>query len=153
LASGRKGRGFTPVRDAFLNARNAIDLQGLVGANEGAASGNPGGAGQFNSTFPKSTEVEIMNKDKVKGAVDDAAGRIKRQAGEWTNDPNAQIEGAAQQIKGKAEKAWGNVKDAARDANANARHNQDDTSRTAPSSADHSHHNQPSHQNPSHQNH
>ena len=57
-----------------------------------------------------------MNKDKVKGAVDDAAGRIKRQAGEWTNDPNAQIEGAAQQIKGKAEKAWGNIKDSAREA-------------------------------------
>ena len=95
-----------------------------------------------------------MNKDKVKGAVDDAAGRIKRQAGEWTNDPNAQMEGAAQQIKGKAEKAWGNVKDAARDANANARHNQDDTSRTAPSGADRSHHNQPSHHSqPSHQNH
>ena len=57
-----------------------------------------------------------MDKDKVKGAVDDAAGRVKRQVGEWTGDTNAQVEGAAQQVKGKAEKAWGNVKDAARDA-------------------------------------
>ncbi|MFP5236178.1 MAG: CsbD family protein [Acidobacteriota bacterium] len=58
-----------------------------------------------------------MNKDHVKGAMDDAAGRVKRQVGEWTGDTNAQVDGAAQQVKGKAEKAWGNVKDAARDAN------------------------------------
>ena len=57
-----------------------------------------------------------MDKDTVKGTVDDAAGRIKRQVGEWTGDTGAQVEGAAQQVKGKAEKAWGNVKDAARDA-------------------------------------
>ena len=57
-----------------------------------------------------------MDKDRVKGAIDDAAGRAKRQVGEWTGDTNAQVEGAAQQVKGKAEKAWGNVKDAARDA-------------------------------------
>lgn len=57
-----------------------------------------------------------MDKDRVKGAVDDAAGRVKRQAGEWTGDPNAQVEGAAQQVKGKVEKAVGNAKDAARDA-------------------------------------
>ena len=57
-----------------------------------------------------------MDKDRVKGAIDDVAGRAKRQVGEWTGDTNAQVEGAAQQVKGKAEKAWGNVKDAARDA-------------------------------------
>ncbi len=57
-----------------------------------------------------------MNKDQVKGAVNDVAGRAKRQVGEWTGDTNAQVEGAAQQVKGKAQKAWGNVKDAANDA-------------------------------------
>lgn len=57
-----------------------------------------------------------MDKDQVKGAVDDVAGRIKRQVGEWTGDTGTQAEGAAQQVKGKVEKAWGNVKDAARDA-------------------------------------
>jgi uncharacterized protein YjbJ (UPF0337 family) len=61
-----------------------------------------------------------MDKDRVKGTVDDAAGRAKRQVGEWTGDTKTQAEGAAQQIKGKAEKAWGNVKDAARDANDSA---------------------------------
>jgi uncharacterized protein YjbJ (UPF0337 family) len=57
-----------------------------------------------------------MDKDRVKGAVNDAAGRVKRQVGEWTGDKSAQVEGSAQQIKGKAQKAWGEVKDAARDA-------------------------------------
>jgi len=61
-----------------------------------------------------------MDKDRVKGAVDDAAGRVKRQVGEWTGDTQSQVEGAAQQVKGKAEKAWGTVKDAARDANDHA---------------------------------
>ena len=57
-----------------------------------------------------------MDKDKIKGTVDDVAGRAKRQVGEWTDDPKKQVEGTAQQIKGKVEKASGNVKDALRDA-------------------------------------
>jgi uncharacterized protein YjbJ (UPF0337 family) len=61
-----------------------------------------------------------MDKDTVKGTVNDAAGRAKRQVGEWTGDTNAQVEGTMQQAKGKAQKAWGNVKDAARDAHADA---------------------------------
>ena len=57
-----------------------------------------------------------MNKDTVKGTMDDAAGRAKRQVGEWTGDTKTQVDGASQQVKGKVEKAWGNVKDAAREA-------------------------------------
>ena len=67
-----------------------------------------------------------MDKDKVKGAFDDAAGRAKRQIGEWTNDPKKQVEGTAQQIKGKAEKISGNVKDALRDADKQSHRNQED---------------------------
>ncbi|HEX8810747.1 MAG TPA: CsbD family protein [Terracidiphilus sp.] len=57
-----------------------------------------------------------MDKDRIKGKVDDAAGRAKRQVGEWTGDTKTQAEGAAQQVKGKAENAWGKMKDAVRDA-------------------------------------
>lgn len=57
-----------------------------------------------------------MDKDRVKGTVDDAVGRAKRQVGEWTGDTEQQAEGTAQQVKGKAEKAWGTVKDAVKDA-------------------------------------
>lgn len=63
-----------------------------------------------------------MDKDRVKGAINDAAGRAKRQVGEWTGDTNAQVEGAVQQAKGKAQKVWGNVKDAVRDAAESAQH-------------------------------
>jgi uncharacterized protein YjbJ (UPF0337 family) len=55
-----------------------------------------------------------MNTDKVKGAIDDAAGRAKRQVGEWTGDTGTQVDGAAQQVKGKAEKVVGGLKDAVR---------------------------------------
>jgi uncharacterized protein YjbJ (UPF0337 family) len=66
-----------------------------------------------------------MDKDKVKGTIDDAAGRVKRQVGEWTGDTNAQAEGAAQQVKGKIEKAWGNLKDSAKDSAREAEHHSD----------------------------
>jgi uncharacterized protein YjbJ (UPF0337 family) len=53
-----------------------------------------------------------MDKDRAEGAINDAAGRAKRQIGEWTGDIGTQVEGSAQQLKGKAEKFWGNVKEA-----------------------------------------
>lgn len=70
-----------------------------------------------------------MNKDQVKGTMDDAAGRIKRQAGEWTGDTKTQVDGAAQQVKGKAEKAWGNAKEAVNDADKNNRTTAEDIDR------------------------
>ncbi|HKW74547.1 MAG TPA: CsbD family protein [Terriglobales bacterium] len=57
-----------------------------------------------------------MDKDRIKGKAEDVAGRIKRQAGEWTGDKEAQSEGAMDQLKGKARNAMGRMKDAARDA-------------------------------------
>jgi uncharacterized protein YjbJ (UPF0337 family) len=57
-----------------------------------------------------------MDKDRIKGTMDDAAGRAKRQVGEWTGNTRTQAEGAAQQIKGKTEKVVGQMKDAVRDA-------------------------------------
>jgi uncharacterized protein YjbJ (UPF0337 family) len=70
-----------------------------------------------------------MNKDNVKGTIDDAAGRAKRQVGEWTGDTKTQVDGAAQQVKGKAEKALGNLKDAAKDANRGTDRTHDDLNR------------------------
>ena len=57
-----------------------------------------------------------MNSDNIKGTIDDAAGRAKRQVGEWTGDTETQADGAAQQVKGKAEKVVGNVRDALNNA-------------------------------------
>lgn len=57
-----------------------------------------------------------MDKDRIKGKAEDIAGRVKRQAGEWTGDEKTQAEGAADQLKGKARNMMGRAKDAARDA-------------------------------------
>ena len=57
-----------------------------------------------------------MDKDRVKGKMDEVAGRVKRQAGEWTGDTEAKVEGGAQEVKGKVQNAWGKAKDAVRNA-------------------------------------
>ena len=55
-----------------------------------------------------------MNKDRVEGKVKDLAGRAERQAGEWTGDPEKQVEGTARQVAGKVQNAWGKAKDASK---------------------------------------
>jgi uncharacterized protein YjbJ (UPF0337 family) len=57
-----------------------------------------------------------MDKDEIKGKAKDVAGRVERQVGEWTGDKDAQAEGAAKQVEGKVQNAWGKTKDAVRDA-------------------------------------
>ncbi len=56
-----------------------------------------------------------MDKDRVKGKIDDIKGRVERQAGEWTGDKDMQSEGAKDQVKGKAQNAFGKAKDLGRD--------------------------------------
>ena len=56
-----------------------------------------------------------MEQYKMKGKMNDIKGRIKRQAGEWTGDEKLQNEGAADQVKGKVQNAWGNVKEGVRE--------------------------------------
>jgi uncharacterized protein YjbJ (UPF0337 family) len=57
-----------------------------------------------------------MNKDRVKGTIDEVVGSAKRKAGEVTGNTRLQVEGMAQQVKGKVENAWGKTKDVACDA-------------------------------------
>jgi uncharacterized protein YjbJ (UPF0337 family) len=67
-----------------------------------------------------------MDKDRIKGKMEDVAGRVKRQVGEWTGDEKTQAEGLAEQAKGKAHNAIGKLKDAARDAADDVRGNKVD---------------------------
>jgi uncharacterized protein YjbJ (UPF0337 family) len=57
-----------------------------------------------------------MNKDRVEGKAKDIAGRVERQAGEWTGDKESQAKGALKQVAGKVQNAWGEVQDAVEDA-------------------------------------
>lgn len=62
-----------------------------------------------------------MNKDQVEGKVKDVAGRIERQAGEWTGDKEKEAHGALKQVEGKVQNAWGDAKDAGKKAADEAR--------------------------------
>ena len=51
----------------------------------------------------------------IKGKFDEVAGKVKQGVGETFNDQSMANSGAAQQVKGHAEQAWGSVKEAAQD--------------------------------------
>jgi uncharacterized protein YjbJ (UPF0337 family) len=53
-----------------------------------------------------------MNKDRMKGIIDEVAGSAKSKVGDLTDNPKLQAEGMAQQVKGKVEDAWGKAKEA-----------------------------------------
>jgi len=61
-----------------------------------------------------------MNRDRIKGTMDEAAGLAKREAGESIGSTKLEVEGMVQQVKGKVENAWGKAKDAVHDANEEA---------------------------------
>jgi uncharacterized protein YjbJ (UPF0337 family) len=58
-----------------------------------------------------------MNKDRMKGAVDEMVGSARQKAGKLTGNTPLQVKGLAQQLKGKLENALGKAKDAVRASN------------------------------------
>ncbi len=58
-----------------------------------------------------------MNINRVKGAIDKVAGVTKQKTGGLIGNEQLQVEGIAQEFKGKVEDAWGKAKDAVRDTN------------------------------------
>ena len=60
-----------------------------------------------------------LENDRANGVASENARRAKRQAGQWAGGDGAQGEGLTQQglpqqVKRKAQKAWGDLKDAVR---------------------------------------
>jgi uncharacterized protein YjbJ (UPF0337 family) len=62
-----------------------------------------------------------MDKDEVKGKTKDIAGRVERQAGEWTGDEETQAKGAGKQVEGKVQNAFGKAKDEFKKSNESER--------------------------------
>ena len=62
-----------------------------------------------------------MNRNQVKGAAKDVAGKIQQKVGELTGNKTQQAKGAAKQVEGKAQKGVGNVKQALDKANRKTR--------------------------------
>ena len=52
-----------------------------------------------------------MNKDQLKGKVDNIKGRVKDAAGSLTGDKEQQAEGMVDRAKGAAREAYGDVKE------------------------------------------
>ncbi|MGH6980682.1 MAG: CsbD family protein [Stellaceae bacterium] len=57
-----------------------------------------------------------MDRDRIDGSIKQAAGKIKKVAGNATGDEKLKREGQAEHAAGKAQNAVGGVKDAVRDA-------------------------------------
>jgi len=56
-----------------------------------------------------------MNKDQVKGAAKDVAGKVQEEAGKLIGSKDQQIKGLSKQISGKVQKGVGDAKQAVED--------------------------------------
>jgi uncharacterized protein YjbJ (UPF0337 family) len=52
----------------------------------------------------------IMNKDQVKGRINEAEGKIKKVAGEIVGNETLEVKGTVQNIVGKAQAKFGDAK-------------------------------------------
>jgi len=50
-----------------------------------------------------------MNRDQVKGAAKEVAGKVQQKVGEVTGNRPQQAKGAAKQVEGKVQKGVGNI--------------------------------------------
>jgi len=57
-----------------------------------------------------------MNKHQVEGRVDQAAGKVKEVAGRVVGNEDLEARGLADQVKGKAQSTYGDVKEGAKDS-------------------------------------
>ena len=52
-----------------------------------------------------------MNKDQVKGRVEEAKGSVKETAGKVVGNPNLQTEGSVDKAAGRAQATYGDAKE------------------------------------------
>lgn len=52
-----------------------------------------------------------MNKDQIKGRVEEATGKTKEAAGRMTNDRDLESRGTSEKVGGKVQKTYGDVKE------------------------------------------
>jgi uncharacterized protein YjbJ (UPF0337 family) len=60
----------------------------------------------------RAVKEHTMNRDQMKGAAKDAAGKVQQKVGELTGNNTQQAKGAAKQVEGKVQKGLGNVEQA-----------------------------------------
>lgn len=57
-----------------------------------------------------------MNKDQVKGAVKDIAGKVQEKTGQVMGDKEQQVKGIVKQVEGKNQQTKGDAKEVLKDA-------------------------------------
>ncbi len=57
-----------------------------------------------------------MNKDQVKGAAKNTAGKVQREVGKLVGSERQQVKGAKKQIEGTAQRMVGDIKQAAKES-------------------------------------
>ena len=56
-----------------------------------------------------------MNKDQIKGAAKEMAGKVQRKAGELVDSPEHEAKGATKEVAGKVQRNVGNAKENVKD--------------------------------------
>ena len=56
-----------------------------------------------------------MDRDRAKGAIKEAGGKVKEEWGDLTDDASTEAEGKMDQAGGKVQREWGKLKDDVRD--------------------------------------
>jgi len=73
-------------------------------------AGNQRNVLQFHPFFCKQNVMDESDKDKTKGKVDQAVGKVKEKVGQATDNPDMEEEGTAEKLKGKVQDKVGDVK-------------------------------------------
>jgi uncharacterized protein YjbJ (UPF0337 family) len=66
------------------------------------------------SCYPTHSEDTAMDKDQIKGSVEQAKGSVKEAAGKVLGDKKLETEGTTEKAAGKVQNAIGGLKDAVR---------------------------------------
>ena len=61
-------------------------------------------------------ELNIMNKDQVKGTIKDIAGKTQEEVGKLVGSKEQQVEGLKKQVSGEIQKSLGDAKELIKDA-------------------------------------
>jgi uncharacterized protein YjbJ (UPF0337 family) len=88
-------------------------MPGFEGPPEAAPRGEQR-TGLAGYSCGKTKEI-TMDKDRIKGAANQAKGHMKEAAGKITGDAKLQAEGKADKLKGKIQNAAGGIKDSVRE--------------------------------------
>src|SRR5689334_15811436 len=106
------------MRDASLHDRTPRDPPRTSLARELHLRLRPSGFGELVSR-PQQRHI-FMDKDRIKGAVNQAKGTLKETVGKVTGDVKLGSEGKADKLAGKLQNAIGGIKDTVGDSNASA---------------------------------